>query len=146
MGKISDKGTGERGKWVWRDGKFVDISQVKPKQVEAPAVRKDEVDMFWNHVRDCPETSMSTYRRHLKEDGFEEKPPGFRDEYKKPTRQQRMDEIREDVEEAKRQIKYGVAKSSGVERQVWELQNQGRHNEAKEIWDNYTKEQRRKSR
>lgn len=143
MTEITENGTGERGKWIWRDGKFIDIEGVKAKEVNAPFVWRDEVDPFWNHVRDCPESSMSTYKRHLKEDGYEIKPEGYRDEYKLPSRAQRQDEIRKDVEEAKRQIKYGVAESSSVERQVWELQSKGREAEAKQVWENYCKDQKR---
>lgn len=116
-----DHGTGERGSWVYRDGKLVPNDK-KQKVVKAPFVWKDEVDAFENPVTGQMETSMSTYRRRLKEHGYFEK-GNDRMSFKLPSRKERFEEIREVAQEAERQIKYGMAKSTDEERYRWEVEN-----------------------
>lgn len=113
---MTDKIT--RGKWVFRDGKFIPFND-KPKQVDAPFVKVDEVAPFINHVRNTVETSMSTYRKHLKEDGYFEK-GNDRMHYELPSREKRAAEIREAAMEAERQVKWGMGKSTSEERELWE--------------------------
>lgn len=107
-----------RGTWVMIDGELVPKPNVKKKVVDAPFVRKDEVDPFMNHATGKIETSMSTYRRNLKDAGYFEK-GNDRMKYEAPTREERMAEVRECVEESKRQIKWGMAPMTDRERERW---------------------------
>ena len=124
----------QRGKWTYnRETKQLE-PYVQRKAPELHYVIPDERDPFENPVTGEMETSMRGYRRKLKELGYFEK-GNDRIPFELPTREARMAEVRESVKEAERQIKYGVAPSSEAERRVWDLQNQGRDAEAKELWE-----------
>lgn len=113
--------SGVRGKWVFRDGKLVPYD--KPRYVNKSAyVHKDEVDAFENPVTGQMETSMSTYRRSLKEHGYFEK-GNDRMKFELPDREEKFLEIREAALEAERQIKYGMAPSTSEERELWEQES-----------------------
>lgn len=114
--------------------KVVPMVEEEKQVVDAPYVIEDEREAFENPVTGEMETSMRGYRQKLKNLGYFEK-GNDRMHYELPSREERMAEIREDVEEAKRQIKYGVAESSELEREIWRLQNEGRDAEAKELWE-----------
>lgn len=113
-----DKIETRRGLWKYIDGKLIPCERNKPV-VYAPFVWKDEVDAFENPVTGEMETSMSTYRRKLKEAGYFEK-GNDRMKYTLPSRKERFEEIREATLEAERQIKWGMAKSTTDEREIWE--------------------------
>lgn len=124
-----------RSKWTYnRETRQLEPFVEKPKAVDAPWVQPDEVAPFENPVTGEMETSMRSYRRKLKNLGYFEK-GNERLKYELPSREARSAEIREDVKEAARQIKYGVAKCSPLQRQVWDLQNQGRDSEARAVWE-----------
>lgn len=116
----NEQPTGERGRWIFRDGQLVPHAKQKSVNV-APYVHKDEVDAFENPVTGEMETSMSTYRRKLKEHGYFEK-GNDRMSFKPPSKEEKFLEIREAALEAERQIKYGMAKSTSEEREIWEKQ------------------------
>lgn len=113
--------SGERGTWAYRDGQLVPVKE-KKKAVSAPYVWKDEVEPFENPVTGEMETSMSTYRRKLKEAGYFEK-GNDRMSYQPPSREERMKDVSEAAQEARRQIKYGMAKSTSEEREQWERES-----------------------
>ena len=109
-----------RGRWVYKDGALVPKAR-KTTSVNAPWVKVDEVDAFENPVTGEMETSMSTYRRKLKEQGYFEK-GNERLKFELPNKEEKFLEIREAALEAARQIKYGMAKSTTDEREIWEKQ------------------------
>lgn len=127
--EIPKYGNGIRGSWVFRDGKLIPREIAGVKQVEAPYVWKDEVDAFENPVTGEMETSMSTYRRKLKEMGYFEKGTD-RMKYQLPSFNERYADVRESALEAERQIKWGMAKSTSEEREKWERQNRERKRRA----------------
>jgi hypothetical protein len=116
-----------RGKWVWRDGQMVRKEKAKKLVVNAPYVHKDEVDAFENPVTGEMETSMSTYRRKLKEAGYFEK-GNDRMQYEAPSFDERYEKNMEAAAEARRQIEWGMAPSTSEEREIWEQQKRQKQN------------------
>lgn len=109
-------------KTTWRinkkTGECEQVIRERKAQPVAPYVQGDEVAPFENPVTGKMETSMSTYRRSLKEHGYFEK-GNERLKYELPSFDKRYEAVHEDVLEAKRQIKYGMAKSTSEERELW---------------------------
>lgn len=125
MSEITKYGTGERGTWVYREGGLVPLERASNVDPVAPYIQTDERDPFENPVTGDIETSMSTYRKKLKERGYFEK-GNDRMKFELPSRKARMAEVREATLEAERQIKWGMAKSTPEEREKWEQQNRER--------------------
>lgn len=113
-----EQAEGIRGRWKYVEGELVPFD-TQSTVIAAPFIRKDEVDAFENPVTGEMETSMSTYRRKLKEAGYFEK-GNDRMKYTLPSRDERYAEIREATLEAERQIKWGMAKSTTDEREIWD--------------------------
>jgi len=119
-------GTGERGRWVYnrQTGEWVKNAKPKPRP-SVHAVHTDERDAFINHVDGKVYTSMSKYRRALKEQGYVERGNDRPEQFQLPTEEERYREIRDDVLEAKRQVEWGVAESTSEERELWEKEAKG---------------------
>jgi hypothetical protein len=88
-------------------GKVVPVTEKEKKVVNAPVVIVDEVEPFMSHADGQMYTSKRKYRRSLREQGYIE----VGTEKIKPWQRPEVDrdEIREDVKEAERLIKYGMA-------------------------------------
>ncbi len=123
LGERCEVRKAQRGCWLWDSGTFIPYMR-KRKDVNAPVVFKDEVDPFRNHATGQVETSMSTYRKHLKQAGFFEKGNDRIPQKKLPTRQERFEEIREQAKEAKRQAEWGMAKSTSDQRELWKQEQE----------------------
>lgn len=117
----------QRGCWVWREGVFIPFFK-RRVVVNAPYVKRDEVDAFENPITGKMETSMSEYRKWQKREGYFEK---GNDHFGRPERmkgvrrksyEERFLEVRETVMEEARKGRYGVAESTSGERQLWEME------------------------
>ena len=114
-----EKAEGVRGKWACRDGRMVSISEheaIKPFYINGK-----KLDDFENPITGQIEDNIPSYERRLKEKGYFVK-GNDRLQYKLPSFDERYMEIRKAAQEAERQIKWGMAKSTSEEREVWERQ------------------------
>ena len=120
-----EEAKGERGKWIFRDGELIPYKKQNLSK-PAPFIQTDERDPFENPLTGEMETSMSAYKRKLRDHRSEDAPNGYfikgneRLKYTPPSRDKRFREIKEDVMEAERQVKYGMAKSTSEEREIWD--------------------------
>lgn len=129
MTEITDHGTGERGKWVFNQQGKIQKKPPKKKLTPLHAVfddtRLDPIECMCGCDRLFD--SMSAYKRHLKEGGWEitgEIPKG--PETKRAT--ERLNELvnestmGEDWEKAEQLIKWGMMPRTNDERQELEAQ------------------------
>lgn len=127
---LPDYGSGERGKFTWKDGEMIKVTEVKSNQ--AHYVITDEIDPIESNASfDKPVfTSKSKLRRHYKAHGFKETGGDHLQEKKSFKNQKDKErEIREEkelVEAAYMDVKYGRVPLSEQEKQQIE--------EEKRIW------------
>lgn len=111
-----------RGRWVWtKDRGLVAKAEYRPPRLHY--VQQDTRDPFVSHVNGKTFDSMSAYKRHLKQEGYEIKggerlPPVPGSDLKANS-----EDIRADTERAAQLIKWGMAPSTSEERELWEQEN-----------------------
>jgi hypothetical protein len=113
-----DKPSGERGKWRFnlQTGTFEPVE--KPKAIAVHSVHGDECGPIHSMTgTDKVYTSKSAYRRELKEMGFREVGEILKPTPEKKSKEQRIREIRDDVEKAYNDIKYARIPIPEKERQ-----------------------------
>jgi hypothetical protein len=129
-------GTGERG-WFSLNKDTHTLEPYCPgkKNVAAPFVITDEIEPVMSMTgSDKIYSSKSALRREYKEMGFVEVGPGGnRGNYKPPTKEERMKEIRETVAKSLNDLKYGNVPISEREREInlreereWQAYKKGR--------------------
>lgn len=131
-------GDGGRGKFTFKDGKFVPY--VKPKVAETHSVHVDEMEPIQSMAVHYTKifTSKSAYRRHLKEHGFRETGGEHLKDVarleleheRKKADEARLKEIQDTVERAVMDVKYDRVQFTEQEKATFEKE--------KEAWkENY---------
>lgn len=104
-----------------KTGKFEIFHSSRQKYDDAPMISVDEMAPIESPISETGEifTSKSKYRRHLKQNGFVDVGHSFlKEQMAKPKRgyKANREEIVQDIYEAERKLKYGMAPLSDLER------------------------------
>ena len=127
-----DLGDGSRGKYTFKNGKFVPF--IKPKVAEVHNIIVDEMEpiqsmaVFHKQIF----TSKSAYRRHLKAHGYVETGGEHLKDYarlelehqRKAADEERLKEIRDTVERAVMDVKYDRVEFTESEKATFEKEKE----------------------